>query len=163
MEGNTSGDQTWPGAKGVRGLVRSSPARHRYTEQLQGMSCKLKTFVARRLLRLGQWPTIPGLKDKFKGKVVHTARWDKDYQAEQWKNDRVAVIGSGASSIQTVPTMQPHVKHLDIFVRTAVWFVQIANNFGQNHVYEDDDKMKFKKDPKALVAHAKDIEDQVSW
>ena len=103
------------------------------------------------------------MTDKFKGKVVHTARWDKDYQAEQWKNDRVAVIGSGASSIQTVPTMQPHVKHLDIFVRTAVWFVQIANNFGQNHQYDDNDKSKFKKDPKSLVAHAKDIEDQVSW
>lgn len=42
-----------------------------------------------------KWPAIPGLKDKFKGRVTHTARWPKDYQAEQWKNDRVAVIGSG--------------------------------------------------------------------
>ena len=42
-----------------------------------------------------KWPSIPGLKDKFKGRVTHTARWPKDYQAEQWKNDRVAVIGSG--------------------------------------------------------------------
>lgn len=57
--------------------------------------------------------------------------------------------------------MQPHVKHLHVFVRTAVWFVQIANNFGQNHKYSDEQKQKFKKDPKALVAHAKDIEDQV--
>ncbi|KAK6431576.1 hypothetical protein LTR95_012260, partial [Oleoguttula sp. CCFEE 5521] len=35
-----------------------------------------------------KWPDIPGLKDKFKGKVVHTARWPKDYQKEQWANDR---------------------------------------------------------------------------
>ena len=42
-----------------------------------------------------KWPSIPGLKDRFKGRVTHTARWPKDYQAEQWKNDRVAVIGSG--------------------------------------------------------------------
>ena len=55
-----------------------------------------------------QWPKIPGL-DKFKGRVVHTARWPDDYRKEQWKNDRVAVIGSGASSIQAVPKMQPHV------------------------------------------------------
>ncbi|KAK3718844.1 hypothetical protein LTR37_004760 [Vermiconidia calcicola] len=109
-----------------------------------------------------KWPDIPGLKNKFKGRVVHTARWPKDYQKEEWKNDRVAVIGSGASSIQTVPTMQPHVKHLDIFVRTAVWFVQIANNYGQNKEYDDEEKSKFKKDPKSLVAHAKDIEDQVN-
>ena len=80
--------------------------------------------------------------------MVHTARWPKDYQKEEWKNDRVAVIGSGASSIQTVPTMQPYVKHLDIFVRTAVWFVQIANNYGQNKEYDDKEKSDFKKDPK---------------
>lgn len=71
-----------------------------------------------------KWPDIPGLKDKFKGKVVHTARWPKDYQKEAWAKDRVAVIGSGASSIQTVPNMQPHTKHIDIFVRTGVWYVQ---------------------------------------
>lgn len=112
------------------------------------------------LLNNYKWPDIPGLKDKFKGKVVHTARWPKDYQKEHW-NERVAVIGSGASSIQTVPTMQPHAKHLDVFVRTAVWFVQIANNFGQNKEYDMKERDEFRHDPKALVAHAKDIEDQV--
>lgn len=66
-----------------------------------------------------KWPDIPGLKDKFKGKVIHTARWPQEYQQEEWKNDRIAVIGSGASSIQTVPTMQPHAKHFDIFIRTG--------------------------------------------
>ena len=93
--------------------------------------------------------------------IVHTARWPKDYQAEQWKNDKVAVIGSGASSIQTVPTMQPHAKHLDVFVRTAVWFVQIANNFGANHSYTDEQKQSY-RDPYQLVEHAKSIEDQVN-
>lgn len=82
-----------------------------------------------------KWPDIEGI-EKFKGRVsflrvnsrtclltgrqmVHTARWPKDYQSDQWKNDRVAVIGSGASSIQTVPNMQPYAKHLDVFVRTV--------------------------------------------
>lgn len=50
---------------------------------------------ANTLLQNFKWPDIPGLKDKFKGRVVHTARWPKDYQKEQWQNDRVAVIGSG--------------------------------------------------------------------
>ncbi|PPJ54899.1 hypothetical protein CBER1_06033 [Cercospora berteroae] len=109
-----------------------------------------------------KWPDIPGLQDKFKGKVVHTARWPKEYQTEEWKNDRVAVIGSGASSIQTVPTMQPHTKHIDVFVRTGVWFVQIANNYGQNKEYESAERDEFRHNPKALVAHAKDIEDQVN-
>lgn len=52
-----------------------------------------------------KWPDVKGL-DSFKGKVIHTARWDEDYQQEQWKQDHVAVIGSGASSVQTVPKMQ---------------------------------------------------------
>ncbi|KAF7531247.1 hypothetical protein G7054_g9044 [Neopestalotiopsis clavispora] len=107
-----------------------------------------------------QMPHIEGL-NLFKGKVIHTANWDPEYQKEQWKGDRVAVIGSGASSIQTVPTMQPHVKHMDIFVRTGVWFAQIANNYGQNHEYSSDDKRKF-RNPAELTAHAKDIEDQIN-
>ncbi|KAK3633928.1 hypothetical protein LTR56_015538 [Elasticomyces elasticus] len=126
-----------------------------------GETCHLLLHGAG-LLNNYKWPDIPGLQDKFKGKVVHTARWDESYQKEQWKNDRVAVIGSGASSIQTVPTMQPHAKHIDIFVRTAVWFVQIANNFGQNKEYDEKERDTFRHDPKALVAHAKDIEDQVN-
>ncbi|KAF2769857.1 FAD/NAD(P)-binding domain-containing protein [Teratosphaeria nubilosa] len=109
-----------------------------------------------------KWPDIPGLKDKFKGKVIHTARWPHDYQKEQWQDDRVAIIGSGASSIQTVPAMQPHTKHLHIFVRTGVWFVQIANNFGQNKEYDEQERDQFRHNPKSLVAHAKDIEDQVN-
>jgi len=78
-----------------------------------------------------KWPEIKGL-EKFGGKMIHTARWPEKYQKEEWKGERVAVIGSGASSIQTVPTMQPFVGHLDIFVRTPVWFVEIAGNQGKN-------------------------------
>lgn len=50
-------------------------------------------------------PQIKGM-EKFKGRLIHTARWSEGYGEEKWKQDRVAVIGSGASSIQTVPTMQ---------------------------------------------------------
>ncbi|KAL9108033.1 MAG: hypothetical protein Q9227_007139 [Pyrenula ochraceoflavens] len=115
-----------------------------------------------------KWPNIEGM-DKFKGKIIHTARWPKEYQKEQWKEDRVAVIGSGASSIQTVPNMQPHVKHMDVFVRaaneaiqTGVWFVEIANNFGQNHEYTPDHKDSMRRNPAELVEHAKSIEDQIN-
>lgn len=52
-----------------------------------------------------KWPEIEGI-EKFKGKMIHTARWPDNYQKEEWAKDRVAVIGSGASSIQTVPSMQ---------------------------------------------------------
>lgn len=108
-----------------------------------------------------KWPDIPGM-NKFKGRIAHTASWPDDYQKEQWKNDCVAVIGSGASSIQTVPGMQPYVKHLDVFVRTGVWFVSMANNAGQNKIYTEEEKAAFPNNPKNLVAHAKDMETQVN-
>ncbi|EWG44880.1 hypothetical protein FVEG_05847 [Fusarium verticillioides 7600] len=113
------------------------------------------------ILNKFKWPEITGIEN-FKGRLVHTAHWPEDYQAEQWKQDRVAVIGSGASSVQTVPGMQPYVKHMDVFVRTGVWFVQVANNYGSNYEYTEEQKREFKEHPETLVAHAKDIENQMN-
>lgn len=108
-----------------------------------------------------KWPDITGF-EKFKGRMVHTARWPKDYQAEAWKGQKVAVIGSGASSIQTVPSMQPHVAHMDVFVRTPVWFVNIAGDTGDNKPYTAEQIKQFHEDPKALLQHAKSLEDVVN-
>ena len=108
-----------------------------------------------------KWPKLPGM-EKFKGRIVHTARWPEEYQAEEWKKERVAVMGSGASSIQTVPQMQKHAKHLDIFVRTPVWFVELAGHFGENTPYTAEQKAKFRDDPNELTKVAKSIEDSVN-
>lgn len=70
------------------------------------------------LLNNWHWPKIDGF-DSFKGRMIHSARWPSDFNEEQWKGQRVAVIGSGASSLQIVPSMQPHVGGMDIFVRTV--------------------------------------------
>jgi cation diffusion facilitator CzcD-associated flavoprotein CzcO len=108
-----------------------------------------------------KWPTIPGI-EKFKGKIIHTARWPEEYQSEEWAKETVAVIGSGASSIQTVAVMQPHVKHMEIFIRTPVWFVDIAGNNGLNSPYTPEQIAEFRNNPDALVKHAKWLEDQVN-
>lgn len=69
---------------------------------------------------LNNWklPDIEGM-DTFRGRIIHTATWPESYGPEQWKNQKVAVIGSGASSLQVVPNMQPEVEHMDVFVRTV--------------------------------------------
>lgn len=108
-----------------------------------------------------KWPAIKGL-EKFKGKMIHTARWPEDYQAEAWKGERVGVIGSGASSIQTVPTMQPHVKSMDIFIRTPVWFVEMAGNNGANHPYTEEQQREFRENPEKLLEHARDLEGKIN-
>ena len=53
-------------------------------------------------------------------------------------------------------------EHLDIFIRTAVWFVQIASNYGQNYEYSCQEKSAFRRNKKRIVEHAKDLEDQVN-
>ncbi|MGW5128606.1 flavin-containing monooxygenase [Streptomyces sp. NPDC004069] len=62
-------------------------------------------------------PDIPGL-DSFPGKVFHSARWDHDHDLA---GKRVAVVGTGASAIQIVPSLQPEVARLTLFQRTPPW------------------------------------------
>ncbi|MEX1142030.1 MAG: NAD(P)/FAD-dependent oxidoreductase [Thermoleophilaceae bacterium] len=64
-------------------------------------------------------PAVEGL-DRFEGKVLHTARWDSDYD---FAGKRVAVVGTGASAIQAVPELQPIVDRLTVFQRTPPWVV----------------------------------------
>ena len=65
-------------------------------------------------------PAVPGLPgiEEFEGVTFHTARWNHD---RDLTGRRVAVIGTGASAIQTVPNIQPIVEHLDVFQRTPPW------------------------------------------
>ena len=46
--------------------------------------------------------------DSFRGRIVHTAQWPDDFGPEQWKGQNIAVIGAGASSVQTTPGYFPH-------------------------------------------------------
>lgn len=62
-------------------------------------------------------PDVPGLAE-FDGTIFHSATWDHDHDL---RGERVAVIGTGASSIQFVPQIQPEVAELHLFQRTAPW------------------------------------------
>ena len=62
-------------------------------------------------------PDVPGL-DAFAGTLFHSARWRHDHDL---RNERVAVVGTGASAIQFVPEIQPRVARLSVFQRTAPW------------------------------------------
>lgn len=64
-------------------------------------------------------PDIAGI-DSFAGEIFHSARWNHDYDLT---GKRVAVIGTGASSIQIVPEIAERVAHLDVYQRTAPWVI----------------------------------------
>jgi 4-hydroxyacetophenone monooxygenase len=62
-------------------------------------------------------PNIKGL-DRFAGPCFHTAKWPADLDLT---GKRVAMIGNGASAMQTGPEIQNIVKSLTIFQRSAHW------------------------------------------
>ena len=63
------------------------------------------------------WPDIKGLQS-FGGDRLHTARWDHGVDLT---GRRVAVIGTGASAVQVVPSIASQVERLQVFQRTAAW------------------------------------------
>jgi cation diffusion facilitator CzcD-associated flavoprotein CzcO len=62
-------------------------------------------------------PDLPGLAS-FAGTSFHSARWRHDHELT---GRRVAVLGTGASSVQFVPRIAPHVARLDLYQRTPAW------------------------------------------
>src|SRR5262249_19304359 len=69
-------------------------------------------------------PEIPGLAD-FAGASFHSAEWKSDVAIE---GKRVAVIGTGASAFQIVPTIAERVAELVVFQRSPAWM-------GANPIY----------------------------
>jgi cation diffusion facilitator CzcD-associated flavoprotein CzcO len=53
-------------------------------------------------------PDIAGLAS-FAGTVMHTARWDHSVDL---RGKRVAIIGTGASAVQVIPSIAPEVQQL---------------------------------------------------
>jgi len=71
-------------------------------------------------------PDFPG-RDAFGGASFHSAQWDVSQQLE---GKRVAVIGTGASAFQIVPTIAERVKQLVVFQRSPAWM-------GANRLYHE--------------------------
>jgi 4-hydroxyacetophenone monooxygenase len=71
------------------------------------------------------YPTIAGLDD-FEGPCVHTARWDDSLEL---KGRRVAIIGTGASAMQTVPAIADTAQSVTVFQRSPQWALPNANTF----------------------------------
>jgi cation diffusion facilitator CzcD-associated flavoprotein CzcO len=68
-------------------------------------------------------PEVPGL-ETFAGPAFHSARWDHGVDLA---GKSVAVVGTGASSIQFVPEIQPKVGKLNVFQRTPPWILPRRN------------------------------------
>ncbi|MCF2529674.1 flavin-containing monooxygenase [Yinghuangia soli] len=110
------------------------------------------SYTARVLVTAtGPWsaplvPDLPGL-DQFPGAVFHSAQWDHDFDL---KGKRVAVIGTGASSVQFLPLVQPEVEKLHLFQRTAPWIIPKTD-----YALSEFERKMYRKYPGALKAMRK--------
>ena len=89
-------------------------------------------LIRARFVAMGAGPTntpklpgVPGI-GAFKGQVFHTSRWNYDYTGGDWKNpvldklgdQTVAIIGTGATSVQAVPYLGKYAKQVYVIQRT---------------------------------------------
>jgi cation diffusion facilitator CzcD-associated flavoprotein CzcO len=70
-------------------------------------------------LTLPKMPEIPGI-ERFQGKIIHTGRWDHDYDLS---GKRVGFIGTGATAIQVIPEIVDKLTRLDVYQRTPIWLL----------------------------------------
>jgi cation diffusion facilitator CzcD-associated flavoprotein CzcO len=73
-------------------------------------------------------PTMPRIEgpDAFLGQSFHTARWP--HEPVDFGGKRVAVIGTGATGVQTIQTIAGSVGHLTVFQRTPNWCAPLHNS-----------------------------------
>jgi len=69
-------------------------------------------------------PTIPGV-ETFQGRSCHTHYWPKE--PVRFGGKRVAVIGTGATGIQTITEVAKTAGHLTVFQRTPQWAAPLHN------------------------------------
>lgn len=65
-------------------------------------------------------PRIPDIEgmDDFRGPVAHTARWPEGLDLT---DQRVAVVGNGASAMQLVPAVADRARSVTVFQRSPQW------------------------------------------
>jgi cation diffusion facilitator CzcD-associated flavoprotein CzcO len=93
---------------------------------LQDASCFRARFLITAIGPLST-PTMPRIEDvdQFKGQSFHTARWP--HEPVDFAGKRVAVIGTGATGVQTIQTIAGSVGHLTVFQRTPNWCAPLHN------------------------------------
>jgi cation diffusion facilitator CzcD-associated flavoprotein CzcO len=84
-------------------------------------------------------PPFPGV-DTYTGRTYHTARWP--HEGVDFTGQRVAVIGTGSSGIQSIPLIAQQADELVVFQRTAAFTIP-AHNQPLEPGYLDDVKAHY--------------------
>ncbi len=81
-------------------------------------------IIAGGILHKAKLPGIPGV-ESFKGKSFHSSRWDYGYtggspteRMDKLADKKVAILGTGATSVQIIPRLAETVEQLYVLQRT---------------------------------------------
>ena len=90
-------------------------------------SCHTSRFLITAIGPLSA-PTMPRIEgvETFQGQSCHTARWP--HEPISFEGKRVAVIGTGATGVQTIQEVAETVGHLTVFQRTPNWCAPLHNS-----------------------------------
>ena len=89
-------------------------------EEVSAQFCIMATGC----LSTAQVPKYPGL-ESFRGKWYHTGNWP--HEGVDFTGQRVGVIGTGSSAIQSIPIIARQAAHLFVFQRTPNFSVPAHN------------------------------------
>jgi len=91
-----------------------------------------------------KWPDIEG-RDTFTGQLVHTGNWPRDLDLA---GKRVAVIGSAASAVQSLPEIAKVAGQVYSYQRSPQWVLP-----KEDYPHPPEQIELFRNDPEALRAH----------
>lgn len=70
----------------------------------------------------GYRPSLPGI-EAFKGPVIHPQNWPKDLD---YRDKRIAVIGSGATAVTLVPALSATAQHVTMLQRSPSYLASLS-------------------------------------
>src|SRR5438093_1137605 len=109
---------------GVSGLYQEDTRSWDVTLE-DGRRCTTRFLItAVGVLSAATMPRIPGV-EAFQGQSCHTHYWPKE--PVRFEGKRVAVIGTGATGIQTITEVAKTAGHLTVFQRTPQWAAPLHN------------------------------------
>ncbi|KAJ9613307.1 hypothetical protein H2200_003249 [Cladophialophora chaetospira] len=118
-----------------------------------------------------KWPAIEGISS-YQGTLAHSANWDTSID---WHGKKVAVLGTGSSSIQMVPNLAKGSQSLTVFARNMTYIApQISSDVQKidensqppaaagKHYYIEAEKRKFRDDPEFHLQYRKGLESKLT-